>query len=154
MLNRAVHIGIIGCGAQAHVHFGALQALGKDIAIVAAVCDLDEKRLSKAGEVWPEARRTTDYRAMLKPADLDLVIIATMPNTHEAMSLASLDAGAHVLCEKPFVMNVEQAENVLAKAADTGLQIQLGTNMRYMPSSQYLHDLCPLLHQDRFRRSP
>tara|TARA_B100000676_G_C18042059_1_gene825539 strand:+ start:30 stop:776 length:747 start_codon:yes stop_codon:yes gene_type:complete len=39
------------------------------------------------------------------------------------------------------MMNVEQAENVLAKAADTGLQIQLGTNMRYMPSSQYLHDL-------------
>ena len=141
MLDRAVRIGMIGCGTQAHVHFGALQALGAEIAIVTAICDLDDERLAKAGEVWPEARRATDYRAMLEPADLDLVIVATMPNTHEAMSRASLDAGAHVLCEKPFMMNVEQAENVLAKAADTGLQIQLGTNMRYMPSSQYLHDL-------------
>ena len=141
MLDRTVRIGMIGCGHQANVHFGALHALGEEIAIVVAVCDLDDERLAKAGEVWPKARRTTDYRRMLEPADLDLVIVATMPNTHEAMSLASLDAGAHVLCEKPFMLNVEQAENVLAKAADTGFQIQLGTNMRYMPSSQYLHDL-------------
>ena len=105
MLDRAVRIGMLGCGTQAHVHFGALQALGAEIAIVTAICDLDDERLAKAGEVWPEARRATDYRAMLEPADLDLGIGATMPNTHEAMSLASLDAGAHVLCEKPFMMN-------------------------------------------------
>ena len=78
---------------------------------------------------------------MLAPGNLDLVIVATMPNTHEAISLASLDAGACVLCEKPFMMNAAQAEAVLAKAAETGLQVQLGTNMRYMPSSRYLHDL-------------
>ena len=141
MLHRAVRVGMIGCGTQANVHFAGIEALGAAQATVAAVCDLDDDRLAAACQRWPEARATQDYRAMLAPGDLDLVIVATMPNTHEAMSLASLDAGACVLCEKPFMMNVAQAEAVLAKAAKTGLQVQLGTNMRYMPSSRYLRDL-------------
>ena len=141
MLDRAVRVGMIGCGTQANVHFTGIRALGADQATVAAVCDLDDDRLAAACQLWPEARATQDYRAMLAPGDLDLVIVATMPNTHEAMSLASLNAGACVLCEKPFMMNVAQAEAVLAKAAATGLQVQLGTNMRYMPSSRYLRDL-------------
>ena len=141
MLDRAVRVGMIGCGTQANVHFAGLKALGADQATVAAVCDLDDERLDDACQHWPAARATKDYRAMLAPGDLDLVIVATMPNMHEAMSLASLDAGACVLCEKPFVMNVAQAAAVLAKAAATRLQVQLGTNMRYMPSSRYLRDL-------------
>ena len=141
MLNRAVRIGMIGCGTQANVHFAGIETLGAAQATVAAVCDLDDDRLAAACQRWPGARATQDYRAMLAPGDLDLVIVATMPNTHEAMSLASLDVGACVLCEKPFMMNVAQAEAVLAKAAKTGLQVQLGTNMRYMPSSRYLRDL-------------
>ena len=141
MLDRAVRIGMIGCGTQANVHFAGIKTLGADQAMVAAVCDLDDERLAAACQLWPAARAAKDYRDMLAPGDLDLVIVATMPNTHEAMSLASLDAGACVLCEKPFMMNAAQAEAVLAKAAETGLQVQLGTNMRYMPSSRYLHDL-------------
>ena len=141
MLDRAVRIGMIGCGTQANVHFTGLKALGADQATVAAVCDLDDERLAAACQLWPAARAAKDYRDMLAPGDLDLVIVATMPNTHEAMSLASLDTGACVLCEKPFMMNVAQAEAVLAKAKETGLQVQLGTNMRYLPTSLYLHDL-------------
>ena len=141
MLDRAVRIGMIGCGTQANVHFTGIRALGADQATVVAVCDLDDDRLAAACQLWPEAWATQDYRAMLAPGDLDLVIVATMPNTHEAMSLASLNAGACVLCEKPFMINVAQAEAVLAKAAATGLQVQLGTNMRYMPSSRYLREL-------------
>ena len=141
MLDRAVRIGMIGCGTQANVHFAGIKALGADQATVAAVCDLDDERLATACQLWPAARAAKDYRDMLAPGDLDLVIVATMPNTHEAMSLASLDAGACVLCEKPFMMNAAQSEAVLTKAAETRLQVQLGTNMRYMPSSRYLHHL-------------
>ena len=120
MLDRAVRIGMIGCGTQANVHFTCLKSLGADQATVAAVCDLDDERLAAACQLWPEARAAKDYRDMLAPGDLDLVIVATMPNTHEAMSLASLDAGACVLCEKPFMMNAAQAEAVLAKAERPG----------------------------------
>ena len=156
MIDRTVRIGMIGCGAQANVHFDAVKELGEEIATVAAVCDLDDERLTAAGQVWPQARATKDYNEMLAPGDLDLVIVATMPNTHEAMSLASLEAGANVLCEKPFMMNAAEAQNVLAKAKMANLRVQLGTNMRYMTGSQYLHDLVtngtigtPVYHRKR-----
>lgn len=141
MMNRPVRIGIIGCGVQANVHFGCIEALGPEKATVGALCDLDEERLHKAQQMWPDARCERDFRAMLDQGDLDLVIIATMPNTHAEMALAALDAGAHILCEKPFMMNAEQAASVLAKADVVGRQVQLGTNMRYMASSRYARDL-------------
>ena len=141
MLDRALRVGMIGCGTQAHVHFAGIKKLGVDQAMVTAVCDLDDERLAAACQLWPDARATKNYREMLEPGDLDLVIVATMPNTHEVISLACLEAGAHLLCEKPFMVNADQAQTVLAKAASLGLQVQLGTNMRYMPGSQYLYDL-------------
>jgi predicted dehydrogenase len=141
MIDRPVRVGLIGCGAQARVHAGAVEGLGPEKAVVAALCDLDPKRLDALGQRWPQARRTRDFRQMLEPGDLDLVVVVTMPNTHAEMALAALDAGAHVLCEKPFMMNMEQAEQVLAKAAEVERQVQLATNMRYMPGSRYLHQL-------------
>ena len=141
MASNPVRIGLIGCGTQAHVHFRGLQALGRDKTIVTAICDLDPKRLTEAADLLPEARTSTDYRDMLEGDILDLVIIATMPNTHHQMALASLEAGAHILCEKPFMMNAGEAEEVLAKAAQSKRQVQLGTNMRYLPSSQHARQL-------------
>ena len=102
MLDRAVRIGMIGCGTQANVHFAGIKALGADQATVAAVCDRAAECLDAACQLWPEARAAKDYRTMLAPGDLDLVIVATMPNTHEVMSLASLDAGALRAVRKAF----------------------------------------------------
>ena len=73
MASNPVRIGLIGCGTQAHVHFRGLQALGRDKAIVTAICDLDPKRLTEAADVWPEARTSTDYIDMLEGDILDLV---------------------------------------------------------------------------------
>lgn len=141
MLDRAVRVGIIGCGAQGQNHCRVIRELGENEAVVAAYCDLSEERLAKASQLWPQARAARDYRQMLEPGDLDLVIVATMPNTHAAMCLAAIEAGAHVLCEKPFMMNLGEATAVLAAAAKAGRQVQVGTNMRYMSTSRYLRDL-------------
>ena len=141
MSKRPVRVGLIGCGAQARVHARAVGELGPETAEIAAVCDLDEERRNAMLHEWPAARGTGDYRDMLEPGDLDLVVVVTMPNTHAQMSLAALEAGAHVLCEKPFMMNVEEAARVLDKAAAVGRQVQLAANMRYMPASQYMRRL-------------
>jgi predicted dehydrogenase len=78
---------------------------------------------------------------MLSPGDLDLVLVATMPNTHAAVAVGALEAGAHVLCEKPFAMDATEAQTVLDAAESAGRQFQLCTNMRYLPTSRYLRDL-------------
>ena len=141
MNQKPVSVGLIGCGAQGHAHLRAIKEIGGEKAELTALCDVDEGRLQKAQQVWPTASTYIDYRTMLEAVDLDLVIVATMPNNHALMSLASLEAGAHILCEKPFMMNAEEAQQVLDTAAKCGKQIQLGANMRYMPVARYMHDL-------------
>ena len=115
--------------------------MGSETAIVSAFCDLSLERLQNAREMWPQALATSDFKEMLASTELDLVIVATMPNTHMQMALAALEAGADVLCEKPFMRNLDEATVVLDCAARLGRQVQLGTNMRYMATSRYLRDL-------------
>ncbi len=141
MIDPPVKVGVIGCGAQGTNHLNVIKALGTETAVVSALCDLSPERLQNAKEVWPQAQTTNDFKEMLAPGELDLVIVATMPNTHMQMALAALEAGADVLCEKPFMRSVEEAEAVLDTAERLGRQVQLGTNMRYMATSRYLHNL-------------
>ena len=115
--------------------------MGAETAVVSAFCDLSPERLQNTSEIWPQARATDDFKEMLAPGELDLVIVATMPNTHMQMALAALEAGANVLCEKPFMRDLEEATAVLDTADRLGRQVQLGTNMRYMATSRYLHNL-------------
>ena len=113
MIDPPVKVGVIGCGAQGKNHLNVIRELPPETAIVSALCDLSPDRLQNAREMWPQARATSDFKEMLAPGELDLVIVATMPNTHMQMALAALEAGADVLCEKPFMRNLEEATAVL-----------------------------------------
>lgn len=137
-LDRPIRVGLVGCGTQGRVHLRALRELGPELVAVAGLCDLDEERLGKAGDDWPAARRSRDFAGLLAHGDLDLAILCTMPNTHARIAVAALQAGAHVLVEKPLAMNGVEALTILDAAEERGLQVQLGTNMRYMPHCQYL----------------
>ena len=141
MIDPPVKVGVIGCGAQGKNHLRVIKELGTEAAVVSALCDLSSERLQDAKEMWPQARADDNFKETLAHGELDLVIVATMPNTHMQMVLAALEAGADVLCEKPFMRNLEEATAVLDAAERLGRQVQLGTNMRYMATSRYLHDL-------------
>jgi predicted dehydrogenase len=104
---------------------GSSASWGKE-AVVAAYCDLSGT--VKASQLWPHARAAKDFRQMLEPGDLDLVIVATMPNTHAAMCLAAIEAGAHVLLEA-FMMNLSRPPGAGAAASRCGA---VGTNMRHV----------------------
>ena len=141
MTGDPVRIGVIGCGTIAQFHLQAIQELGEEAATVVALCDLKEERLDAFRQICPGARTAVDFAEMLSPGDLDLVLVTTMPNTHAAVAVAALEAGAHVLCEKPFAMNATEAQTVLDAAESANRQFQLCTNMRYLPTSRYLRDL-------------
>ena len=140
-LGRPVRVALIGCGLQGTNHSQTLKGLGSELVEVAALCDSSLQRLSEASSTWPGARTAEDYRQTLDSGDFDLVIVATMPNTHAEIAIAAMERGASVLCEKPFTLSVQEAEGVLEAASRTGRQVQLGTNMRYMPESRYLRNI-------------
>ena len=124
-------VGVIGCGVMGGTHFDAYSRM-LDIVEVVALCDIRDKALSGAAARWPNARTATDFHSLLEPGDLDLVSVITMPQTHCEITIAALESGANVLCEKPFAMNLQEAEKMLETAARVGRAIQMGTNMRHM----------------------
>jgi len=128
-------VAVIGCGVQGRVHLTAYRAL--DEVEVVAVCDLDRARLETAQREFAVPHGFTDYRDLLASAPVDLVSICAMPVTHREMTVAALEAGAHVLCEKPMAMNAAEAEEMVATARRRGRWLSVGYNLRFSDAAQF-----------------
>lgn len=138
---KPLRVGLIGLGAQGRTHISCLLQLDQGLARSVGLCDLSATTLATAGEHVPDARTETDYRRLLDSVALDLVIISTMPHSHEEICCATFEHGIHVLCEKPFAPDAGQVRRILDAADHHGCQVQLGTNMRYMPRATHLRAL-------------
>jgi len=124
--NDSFRVGVIGCGALGRVI--AEQFRAEPTAAVSALADVSGAARSDAGEaltVQP-ADRFEDYRAMLDTADLDGVVIATPHALHHEQVAAALDAGLHVLCEKPLVLTVADAKDLRDRAASADRTVMVG----------------------------
>ena len=87
----------------------------------------------------------TDFEEMLDQEKPDLVSIATPTSFHCQMALQAIERGIHVLCEKPFAMNTDEARRMVAAAAKAGVVAMVDFEFRYLPARTYLADL---LHQN------
>lgn len=90
---------------------------------VVSCCDQKVARLEYIQSIYPTIRRTTDYREILVDPQIDLVVVCTPVNTHHQIARAALEAGKHVLIEKPMTATVEEAEDLLELAEQKGLRI-------------------------------
>ena len=103
---------------------------------LAAVCDVYDGRLARAREVHGDGIFTTrDYREVLARKDIDAVIIATPDHWHAALSIAALEAGKDVYCEKPMVQSVADGKAVIAAEERSGRIFQVGS--QYVTSAIY-----------------
>jgi predicted dehydrogenase len=90
---------------------------------VAALCDENQKRLDKFGDLYPWAKRFTSATEMLQQDPPELLVVATPVKTHRALTLAGLEVGSNVLCEKPLASSVAEASEMLELAAKMGKRI-------------------------------
>jgi predicted dehydrogenase len=103
---------------------------------LAAVCDIYDDRRKRAREVHGDQVFTTrDYREVLARKDIDSVIIATPDHWHAAISIAAMEAGKDVYCEKPMVQRVEDGKAVVEAQLRTGRIFQVGS--QYVTSAVY-----------------
>lgn len=126
-VNAPVRIGMIGCGGFARYHLANLTKLSD--AKVVALCDPNPDQFDRCLDIDPrlaEATRFFDYRTLLHSEDVDSVVIVTPHTQHADQIMHSLDAGKHVLCEKPLVTNVPDARKVLAKFKEKNLIGMIG----------------------------
>src|SRR5205085_1261305 len=110
-----MRIGIIGAGgASRSIHIPGF-ALCPQVE-VAVVCDADPEALRATGI----AATCVNYRDVLRRPDIDAVVVATPNYLHREIVLAALDAGKHVLCEKPLALNRDEAGSMLGAAERSG----------------------------------
>ncbi len=94
---------------------------------IVALCDVDHTYAAGTFNAFPKAARYKDYRIMLeKQKDIDAVVIGTPDHTHAVISVAAMQAGKHVYCEKPLTHDVYEARRVAEVARETGVITQLG----------------------------
>src|SRR5918911_1708091 len=126
---RPTTIGVIGCG-----YWGPnlLRNFSEnEDARLRWMCDLDSERLETLGRRYPSAKTTTDYRQLLADPELDAVVIATPVSTHFNFAREALQAGKHVLVEKPFTASVEEAEGLIELAERRGLTLMVDHTFIY-----------------------
>ena len=121
-----------------------------DVELV-AFCDIVEERAQKALEQYGAegAKAYTDYKELLKDETIDIVHVCTPNREHSFITVDALEAGKHVMCEKPMAINGEEAQKMLDAAARTGKKLTIGYQNRYRPDSWYLK---PGLRQRRTGR--
>ncbi|NIV10091.1 MAG: Gfo/Idh/MocA family oxidoreductase, partial [Aliifodinibius sp.] len=126
-----MRFGLIGCGGIGQLRAEALKKLPE--AELTIVCDIDpslvEEMVRKFG-----AKKAKDWQALVSEENLDAVIVSTPPHLHAEMCIAALDAGKHVLCEKPLAKNISECQDMVATAKTTGCFLATGFNYRFYPS--------------------
>ena len=114
-----LRIGIIGTGGIADAHINGYLAFRDDCEIVALADVVPGKAAEKAAAFGLDgAISYDDPLAMIADGRIDLISIATPPSTHAALAIAALDAGVHVLVEKPMAPSLEECDAMLAAATE------------------------------------
>ncbi len=138
-MKNKIKVGIIGLGAIGKVHGdGYKQVEGVEIS---AVCDVLPERLEEQGERLGVAGRFTDYRELLR-SDIDAVSICVANSLHREVALAALEAGKHILLEKPMAMNAREACEIKEAGERVGRVVQIGMVRRQATEARMVHDMC------------
>lgn len=125
-----VRVGLIGCGRVAQErHLPALASLSS--AQVVAVADIDANRLAMVADRFQVVRRATDFRTLIDDPDIDALAVCVPAQRHVVVALAALDAGKHLLIEKPLALDLEECDLLIEKAAKSTSKVTVGFNLRW-----------------------
>lgn len=142
-----IRAAIIGCGRNGvHKHVRGLATDSRTR--IVAFCDLSEELATgakaKATEIDPssaEASVVTDWQRIVDDPSIDLVHISTANALHAPMSIAALETGKHVMCEKPMATTVADGQAMIDAARSAGRRLTLGHHYRFRDDSLYLKHL-------------
>ncbi|HHW48295.1 MAG TPA: Gfo/Idh/MocA family oxidoreductase [Clostridiaceae bacterium] len=140
---KELRVGIIGCGGIAFGKHMPSLAKQKNVEMTAFYDVVTEKAEKAAKEFGgKEAKVYDDYRKLLEDKSIDVVHICTPNKSHAEITIAALEAGKHVMCEKPMAKTAADARKMLEAAKRTGKKLTIAYQNRYRPDSQYLKKLC------------
>ena len=130
--DQPLRVGVIGTGIGGAVHIPALMHLPD--ADVVAVCARREDRARQVAATHGIDYATADFREMVRDPRVEAVVVATPPYLHHQMTLAALEAGKHVLCEKPMARNLAEARDMVKMAERMGVVAMVNHEYRFTPA--------------------
>ena len=141
MEKKLVKVGIIGCGGIANGKHMPSLAKVENCEMV-AFCDVIPERAEKAAKSYgsADAKVYTDYKELLADESIDVVHVCTPNRSHSFITVDALEAGKHVMCEKPMAINSAEAKKMLDAAERTGKLLSIGYQSRFRSDSTYLKE--------------
>ena len=137
--DRRLRVGVLGCGPIAQAaHFESCTKAGN--ADLYAICDVADDLRNRMAATHAPQKSFADYDAMLADPDLEAVIIATSDAFHVPAAIRALEAGKHVLCEKPVATSIEAVAELKAAVEKSGLVLQVGHMKRFDPGLEAARD--------------
>jgi len=128
-MNKPISLGVVGCGYWGPNLVRNFRSLSN--CHVKAMCDLNEVRLAHLRSIYSDVEGFTEYKHLLNGIDLDAIVVAAPVNHHFPLAKAALEAGKHVLIEKPMASSSAECEELIALAERRGLVLMIGHTFLY-----------------------
>ncbi len=138
---RKLKLGMLGVGSIAQLAHLPAAVKAENVDFV-AVCDGSEQMAREISAVYGARETYTDHEKFLSEADVEAVVIPVPDAFHAPLTIAALEAGKHVLVEKPLSTDVATAETMVEAAERTGKQLQIACMKRFDPGLQYAQSFC------------
>jgi len=138
-MQKTIQWGIIGLGNIAHLFIQDLQLVERTS--VKAVASRSQAKADTFAKKYQVPKAYGDYEAILKDPDVDIIYIATPHTSHETLSIAALQAGKHVLCEKPLAVNQQQVQQMIDVAKKEGQFLMEAFWSKFNPSIKKVLEL-------------
>jgi len=148
-----VRLGIVGIGFMGMIHYLAARGIGASQANVTALCSRDTKKLagdwtSIQGNFGPRGAQMdlsghalhADYAEFLANPEVDLVDLCVPNGKHAEMAIQALEAGKHVIVEKPIALTVEEADRMVAAARSSGKQFMVAHVLPFFPEFAFARE--------------
>lgn len=135
-MSKLLKVGIIGAGGIArNAHLPGWSRIPEEVEVV-AICDIIPERAEKAAGEYDVPYTYASSHKMLTHHNLDIVSVCVPNSAHRECTVAALEAGANVLCEKPIAMSSAEAEEMIATAKKVDRVLMVGQNQRFTPEAR------------------
>jgi len=133
-MTKTYRVGLVGCGGMGRHHLRILNGL-PELEIV-ALCDIFQEAVDRVGAEYAVETRYTDFDQMYQHANLDLVTVATQTRDHHAPTVAALQQGISVICEKPIAIDLVEADQMVTASKASGAKLAINQQNHVNPGIQ------------------
>jgi len=136
---KPINVGVIGCGyiaEEAHIP----NLLDCPRANLTAVADTNSERLSVISRKFGIKRLYSNYHDLTSDGSIDAVVICVPTFLHSRVAVDALEAGKHVLCEKPIAATLDEADDIISAAKKSNTKLMIGHNFRFLPNHKLAKD--------------